>query len=149
MKTARCFTSRLAQFFLEWELFHTQAVEKIKTHISWSMTILFLKSYLIRDYVTIWRMHLACLITKATHIHTLPTNYCFSTTSMVARTHHKATSYVHFLSGWCLECSTVRSYELYTVLTDWIMALCVITTCCLVGSRQSFWETCCVHLNLL
>ena len=33
MKTDVHFWSYLAQFFLEWEMFQTKAVEKIKTHI--------------------------------------------------------------------------------------------------------------------
>jgi hypothetical protein len=33
MKTNINFLSYLAQFFLEWEIFQTQAVEKIKKHI--------------------------------------------------------------------------------------------------------------------
>jgi len=32
MKTNIHFLSYLAQFFLEWELFHTDTVEEIKTH---------------------------------------------------------------------------------------------------------------------
>ena len=33
MKTNKHFWTYLAQFFLEWEMFRTKAVEKIKTHI--------------------------------------------------------------------------------------------------------------------
>jgi len=33
MKTNIHFRSYLAQFFLEWEMFQTKVVEKIKTHI--------------------------------------------------------------------------------------------------------------------
>ena len=91
----------------------------------------------------------ACWITKATDTHTLYNKYCFSTTSMVARTRHKFTLHVHCLSYCGLECPTVRNYELYTVLTVRIMAVCVITPCCLLGSCQCFWKACCVHLNLL
>ena len=34
------FLSYLAQFFLEWEIFQTKVVEKIKTHILFSVTVL-------------------------------------------------------------------------------------------------------------
>jgi hypothetical protein len=43
MKTNIYFSSYLAQFFLEWEMFQTRAVEKIKIQILSSVTF-FLKS---------------------------------------------------------------------------------------------------------
>ena len=50
MKTKIHFLSYLAHFFLEWEMFQTKIVEKIKTHILCSATI-FLKSYRLWDNV--------------------------------------------------------------------------------------------------
>ena len=38
MKTNIYFWSYLAQFFLEWEMFQTKAIEEIKTHILCSVT---------------------------------------------------------------------------------------------------------------
>ena len=38
MKINMYFLSHIAQFFLEWEIFQTKAVEKIKTHIFCSIT---------------------------------------------------------------------------------------------------------------
>ena len=38
MKTIVHFWSYLAQFFIEWEMFQTNLVEKIKTHILCSVT---------------------------------------------------------------------------------------------------------------
>jgi hypothetical protein len=38
MKTNIHFLSYLAQFFLEWSMFQTKAVEEIKTHILCSVT---------------------------------------------------------------------------------------------------------------
>ena len=35
MQTDVRFQTYLAQFFLEWEKFHTKVVQKIKTHILW------------------------------------------------------------------------------------------------------------------
>ena len=41
MKTNIHFLSYLVRFFLEWEMFQTEIVEKIKTHILWSVTFFF------------------------------------------------------------------------------------------------------------
>jgi hypothetical protein len=68
------FVSYLAQFLWDWEMFQTKVVEKIKTHILYSITF-FRKSYHEWDNVeniaepgrtqmTIWRMRVACWITK-------------------------------------------------------------------------------------
>jgi uncharacterized protein (DUF362 family) len=45
MKTYANLRLYLAEFFLEWEMFQTKVVEKIKTHILCSIT-LFLKNML-------------------------------------------------------------------------------------------------------
>ena len=50
MKTSIQFLSYLAQFFLEWEMFETEVVEEIKTHILCSK-IFFFKSYHLWDNV--------------------------------------------------------------------------------------------------
>jgi len=42
VKTTVHFLSSLTQFFLEWEMFETEAVEKIKTHILFSIFYFFL-----------------------------------------------------------------------------------------------------------
>jgi len=42
VKTEVHFWSYLAHFFLEWEMFQTEVVEKIKTHILCSVTFIFL-----------------------------------------------------------------------------------------------------------
>jgi hypothetical protein len=70
-----------AKFFLEWEMFRTKVVEKIKTHILCSITF-FQKSYRLWDNAEkygearkatddniIRRMRFACWITKATDTH--------------------------------------------------------------------------------
>jgi hypothetical protein len=68
----------LAQFFLKWEIFQINYVEKIKTHIFCSRTFFSLKNHSIyeimckntvkldRPQTIIWRMRIACWITKAT-----------------------------------------------------------------------------------
>ena len=82
MKTNVRFWSYLAQFWVEWEMFQTKAVEKIKTHISFSITFFFRKAYHLWDNVenmivqpvrlqmTTMRMRITCCIPKATNIHT-------------------------------------------------------------------------------
>ena len=56
-----------------------------------------------RPQMIIWRMRIACWMPKAakhTHTHRLCNTHCFSTTTMVARTHLSVMLYVH-----CLSCS--------------------------------------------
>jgi hypothetical protein len=69
----------LVQFLLEWEMFQTKAVDKIKTYILYSVTYFENRAvYEImskntvkpcRPQMTIWRMHIACWIPKATKTH--------------------------------------------------------------------------------
>ena len=78
MKTCIHLWQYLSQFFLEWEMFQTKVVQKIKTHILCLVTIS-RKSCRLWDNVEkygrawqaqegdrIWRMRIACWITKAT-----------------------------------------------------------------------------------
>jgi hypothetical protein len=71
----------ISLIFLEWKMFRTKVVEKIKIHILCSVTFFSSrKSYLLwdnvgntvkpeRPLVTIWRMRIACWIPKATSTH--------------------------------------------------------------------------------
>ena len=79
--------SYLAQFFLEWKMFRTKVVRKIKTQVLFPV-IFFFKSCLLWDnvgkilygltgHIIIWLMRIACWKPKATD--TLFTNYCLST----------------------------------------------------------------------
>jgi hypothetical protein len=71
--------SYLAQFFLEWEMLQTKVVQKIKTHILCSITLFFFYAFFEimwkimvewgRPQVTVWFLHIACCIPKATHTH--------------------------------------------------------------------------------
>jgi hypothetical protein len=76
MKTNIHFWLYLAEFFLEWEMFQIKVVDKIKTHILYSIT-LFSKIVLSmtmwknilepsRLQTTIWHMRILCWIPKAT-----------------------------------------------------------------------------------
>jgi hypothetical protein len=102
------FLSYIAHFFLEWEMFQSNFVEKIKTHmcseipqppeivpcIMWKNTV-----ETDRPQMTIWRVCIACWIPKATNTHTqFWNNHCFSIVTMVAQTCLNVTSYVHWLS---------------------------------------------------
>jgi hypothetical protein len=82
MKTNVHFLSYLAQFFLEFEMFQTKAVETIQTHILCSVTFFFLKSCRLLDNVEhycrgeisqlpIWRMHIGWWMTKGTNTHSV------------------------------------------------------------------------------
>ena len=83
-------------FLLKIETVSDKFVDKIKKHISCLITF-FLKNPAIfeimwknivqpgRPQMTIWHMHTACWITKATNKHSaIYDNYFFSTTTMVA-----------------------------------------------------------------
>jgi len=67
------YTSYLAEVLFEWEMLQTIVVEKIKTHILLSLYFLNHAVYEImwkntvegnRPQMTIWRTHIALLITK-------------------------------------------------------------------------------------
>ena len=77
MKTNIHDWSYLAQFFLEWEMFQTNFVEKYKTHISCPITFFNGAVYELvwkniaqsgRSQMTTWRMRTTCRIHKATNI---------------------------------------------------------------------------------
>ena len=81
MKTFVNLWYELSEFFLEWEIFRTKLVQKIKTHLIFYNSPL-PKSYCLYDNVVeygragqatkdniIWRMRFACWITKATDSH--------------------------------------------------------------------------------
>jgi len=86
MNTNVHFWTYLAQFILEWEIFHTKVVEKIKIHILCSLTI-FLENrtfYEImwentvkpeRPQMTIWHMRIACGYLRL-RAHTIYNTYC-------------------------------------------------------------------------
>ena len=92
MKTTWHFWSYLSQFFIEWEMFRTEFVEEIKTHILCSITF-FQKSRHSwgnvekcsqgRPQMTIWCMRIACWVSKATHMLAICNTYCFSTAEWV------------------------------------------------------------------
>jgi hypothetical protein len=75
MKTNIHFWPYRAQF-LEWEMFQTKVAEKIKTYILHPIFFFSRKSHKYvnivepdRPQMTIWRMRIACWVTKATNTH--------------------------------------------------------------------------------
>ena len=138
MKTFSHLWQYLVEFFLEWEMFQIKVVKKIKTHILCSITF-FRKSRRLWDnvekyggargatnYVTIWRIRVACWISKVTcskrtHTPTLPgtcthsrahthtqicNTYCLCTATVVTWTHLCVTLCVH-----CLPCYVLYGFE--------------------------------------
>ena len=83
MKDCRHSWSHLAQFSLQWEMFQTKVVEKIKTHILCSVTFFSPENRAVyevmskntvepgRPQMAIWRMCIACWIPKATNTHSV------------------------------------------------------------------------------
>jgi hypothetical protein len=131
MKTNINFWSHLAHFFLEWEMFQTKIVEKIKTHILCSVTF-FRYSWHLWDNVKniyiveggkpqmkIRRTRTVWWISKAKYIHTLRlcNTHCFSTITMFARTCFSVTLHVHWLS--CL----IRPTTEWTLLKNFCSVL--------------------------
>jgi hypothetical protein len=90
------YISYLAQFFLEWNMFPTKVVEKIKTQIL--CAVIFFKSCRLWENVEKYRRarkakddnmaHTHCILYNQGYKHTLRlcNTYCFSTATMVART---------------------------------------------------------------
>jgi len=98
--------SHLAQFFVQWEMSDIKVVEKIKTHILCSITFFSRKSGRFWDNVekyciarqagdvnTIRPMCIACRVPLATKTHSeyVANTYCFSTATIVPRTHLNVT----------------------------------------------------------
>ena len=103
--------SYLAQFFLEWEMFQLNVVQKLETHIFMINNFLFRKSFFLWDNVEKYcragqatdnnitrRMHTECCIPKATNTHS---EYVTLTAFPLQQRWHKLTCvtlYVHCLS---------------------------------------------------
>jgi len=89
-------------------MFHTNVVEEIKTHIS-PLINFFTKLCFLCDneerYCTARQatVRFAWWVIEVTHALTICNIYCFSTATMVKRTHHHVTLYVR-----CLFCSMLR-----------------------------------------
>ena len=88
-------------------MFQTKVVDKIENYISCPNTFYFVNRAVCeimwknavergRPLMTIWRMHIACLVPKATETHSeYECTYCFSTATIVARMRVYVALYVH------------------------------------------------------
>jgi hypothetical protein len=108
MKTIRYFLSCLALFFLELERFRTKFVQKIKTHFvlnnvsenhafyekTWKNII-----EQARLRMTIWRLKIACWVTKATNTHS---QYVILIAFPLQQMLHERTSLLHNTFFACL-----------------------------------------------
>jgi len=95
----------LAQFFLEWEIFQTKLVEKIKTHILCPIRGNMGKYFRAGRTGDCNMSHAHCMQDTKGYKHTLRTcNTAFSTAMMVARTRLNVTLYVS-----CLSCLLISS----------------------------------------
>ena len=113
VKTNRHFWSYLTQFFLEWKMFQTKVVEKIKTNILRSITFFLIQSCHLWDVEKYFRAgqvaddsvaHVHCMLNTKGCIYTfrLCNTYFFSTATVVAWTHPSVMLYVHCLSCYYL-----------------------------------------------
>jgi hypothetical protein len=108
MKTSIHFLSHLIHFFLEWEMFQAKFVEKIKTYILCSITVL-KKLCCLWDNVErccrvmrsmiVWRVHIACWIPKAT---STPSEYVLLIAFPLQQWLHECTSTLCYAYIACL-----------------------------------------------
>ena len=112
------FWSYLAQLFLERTMFHTNIVEKIKTHILPSITFCRKSCRLRNNVQKCCTAHAHCMLDTQRYKRTLGicNTYCFSTATVVVRTRLNVTLYVH-----CLSCSIFLSLRCTgsTVKASW------------------------------
>jgi len=98
----------LADYFLEWEMFQTKVVKKITTYILCSTTVSGKSCHLWgnvenaaepgRSQMTLWRMHIACRMTKATYTHPEYVVFIAFRTTVVMRT---VSTYIAYLVSLC------------------------------------------------
>ena len=96
MNTNTHFVSHPVQFFLEWEMFHTKVVERIKTHFMFNNFSIYNRAV----YEIMWgknctaghakddnMAHAHCMLDNWSYRHTLRicNTQCFSTAEIVAR----------------------------------------------------------------
>jgi len=101
MKTTIRFWSYLAQFVLEWEMFQTKVVERVKTHIICAVTCFrkdtVEKYYRARQAADDNTAHVFCMVGTSGYKLTLRIyhTHCFSSATIIARTRPSITLYVH------------------------------------------------------
>ena len=98
----------LSEFFLEWEMFQTKVVEKIKTHIFCSETFpenravyeIMWKNFVEprRPQMTVWRMRFAAWMSKATNTHSEYMIFTDFSQQQLLRERVSVFRYVHSMS---------------------------------------------------
>jgi len=114
-------------------------IEKIKTHISCSITFFFNRAVceiMLNNIVnssmpqkTIWHVHIVCWIPKA-YKYTHSNTYCSSTAWMVAWMCLSVMLYIHYLSCWSYRIQLLLEWEMFqTKVVEKIKThiLCYIT----------------------
>jgi hypothetical protein len=128
MKTIIRFWSYLAHFFLEWGIFRTKVVEKIKTHFIFN-NFFFGKPCRLWENVEIYcragqaadeyMVHALCVLDTWGYSYALRVcnTFCFSTATLLAKTRLVVTLYVHCLSSCsylhviCVTASSVMVWD--------------------------------------
>ena len=126
---------------LKWEMFQANVLEESKPRFMWITSpppTLRRKSSRLWDTVKkcgragqamgdniIWHMRVACWITKATNTLRVCNTYCFSTATIVARTHLNVTLYVHCMYCLILQMCTNMNIAAPNIIiwVYWHMAL--------------------------
>jgi hypothetical protein len=145
MKTDIHFWSYLAQFFLEWKLFQTKLVEKIKTHFVFSK--LFSENHGLcqkmwknvvdrgKPQMTIWRIRVVCWWAKATNTRS---QYVILIVLPLQQWLHESPSLLRhstllFLSFSQLICVLITLYRIFQLL------LRMVTDCVFCEVRKEFF----------
>ena len=147
MKTNIHVWSYLAEFFLEWEMFLTNLVKKIETHILYSISFL-LKLYRLWDNVekifTAGQTtdnstaHAHCVLDKESYRRTLRIcgSYCISKPTVVTRTRLNIAMSVHRLSSnYSLHHNAIlktknECYQIKILITWMMMTMIWLCECC-------------------
>ena len=94
MNTSMHYWSHLAQFFLEWKMFRTKVVEKIKTHTLCSITFFFRRSWFSWD-----SMEKYCRARRATD-DSMAHGHCILNTKGYKHTRRICSTYCFSLQKW-------------------------------------------------
>jgi len=125
METNIHFRSYLAQFFLDWKMFQTKAVEKLKTHSMFNN--FYFENCAVYEIVwknvqkgtpqmTIRLIRIAFWIPKAPNTHGLCNTHWFSTAKMVTWTHLSVTLHVRCLSCCITHMTRYKNFHILNKL---------------------------------
>jgi len=140
-KTIIHWCSYLAQFSLEWEMFYTKVVEKIKTHDLCSITFFFFRKScrlwdnwknVVQPGGHRWKNFSCALHAGYLRLQTHKPKSCnthhFSTTTMFAQKHHNITLFVHYFYSYFTVFLTTVRLEMF-VLNSTLFNFMLIVPC--------------------